>query len=104
VRLYVPKGSILLDSSGSEVEVQTYEDLGKTVFEAFYGDKYPLRPLGSGKVIFRYKLPFKLRKGGEYKMLIQKQPGTKDHLYAIKINGQEEIFELKNDKEIKFIL
>lgn len=104
VRLYVPKGSVLLDSSGSEVDVQTYEDLGKTVFEAFYGDKYPLRPLGSAKVIFKYKLPFKVEKNDEYKFLIQKQPGTKDHLYTIKINGQEEMFELKGDKEIKFSL
>lgn len=45
LRIYVPKGSELIEASGSEVEVRTYEELGKTVFEAFYGDKAPLRPL-----------------------------------------------------------
>lgn len=102
VRLYAPKGSVLVDSSGSEVEVKTYEDLDKTVFEAFYGDEYPLRPLGSAKLIFKYKLPFKVNKGEEYRLFIQKQPGTEGHQYTITVNGKKEEFELKGDKEIKF--
>lgn len=103
VRLYVPKGSELIESQGSEIEVKTYEDLGKTVFEAFYG-KTPttaLRPLGKMQLTFKYKLPFKVEKGGEYKLLIQKQPGTYGYEYRVMINGQEEEFELKTDKELK---
>jgi hypothetical protein len=34
-RIYVPKGSQLVSSQGSEVKMTSYEDLGKTVFEGF---------------------------------------------------------------------
>lgn len=104
VRLYVPKGSEFLESQGSEVEVKTYEDLGKTVFEAFYG-KTPttaLRPLGKMQLTFKYKLPFKVEKGSEYKLLIQKQPGTYGYEYRVLLDGKEEEFELKTDRELRF--
>jgi hypothetical protein len=101
-RLYVPQGSTLLESSGSEVEIKTYEELGKTVFEGFYGDKYPLRPLGSAKVILKYKLPFRVARGEEYQLLIQKQPGTGGTPYSLELGNQKEEFELKTDKEVKF--
>jgi len=99
-RLYVPLGSKLLESSGSEVEVKTYEDLGKTVFEGFFGDKYPLRPEGSAKLIFKYELPGTFK--NEYKLLVQKQPGTDDFNYTIEVNGQKQKFILETDKEIRF--
>jgi len=102
VRVYVPKGSELLEVKGSEVETGTYEELGKTVFEAFYGDKAPLRPQGKAQLVFKYKLPFKA--GKDYRLLIQKQPGTYGYEYEVKINGQQQTFELKTDKELKFSL
>jgi len=98
-RIFVPKGAKLLESSGSEVEVKAYEELDKTVFEGFFGDKYPLRPQGSAKVVFKYELPNPVKK--EYKLLIQKQPGTDEPLYSVILDGQKEEFELKTDKEIK---
>lgn len=101
VRVYVPEGSELIEASGSEIEVKTYQDLGKTVFEAFYGDTAPLRPLGKAQLQFKYKLPFKVEKGQLYQMLIQKQPGTYGYEYTVKLNGKEEIFELKTDKELR---
>ena len=85
VRLFVPKGSKLISSSGSQNEVLTSEDLGKTVFEAFQ----TVRPEGSSTLKFEYQLPFKHQKGSEFKMLIQKQPGTDGDAYKIKLNGQE---------------
>lgn len=101
VRVYVPQGSELLESQGSEIKIQSYEDIGKTVFEAFYGNISPLRPLGTAKLIFKYKLPFKIDK--EYKLLIQKQPGTKGHEYTIIINGKGiDKFVLETDKELKY--
>jgi len=101
VRLYVPKGSQLVSSTGSEVEVTTSEDLGKTVFEAYYGKQSPLRPEGKAQLTFTYKLPFKIQKGQEYKLLIQKQPGTYDNGYTINYNSKETDFALTTDKEIK---
>jgi len=102
VRVYVPKGSELIEVKGSEVEAKTYEDLGKIVFEAFYGDQSPLRPQGKAQLVFKYRLPFKYDKSQPYKILIQKQPGTYGYENIINFNGQEQTFELKTDREIKF--
>ncbi|MCX6724728.1 MAG: DUF4012 domain-containing protein, partial [Candidatus Shapirobacteria bacterium] len=102
VRVYVPKGSELIEVKGSEVQAKTYEDLGKTVFEAFYGDQSPLRPQGKAQLIFKYKLPFKYDNSQPYKILIQKQPGTYGYENTINFRGKEQNFELKTDKELKF--
>jgi len=102
VRLYVPEGSTLIEANGFETEVKTYNELGKTVFEGFFGDKYPLRPKSTAKIVFKYKLPFKVQKGEEFKLLIQKQPGVESYEYLIDFGGQKQEFELRTDKELKF--
>lgn len=96
VRVYVPKGSQLIAAEGLEAKEDPYDELGKTVFAGYF----QLRPEGVSKVTFKYKLPFKISK--EYKMLIQKQPGTDGFLYMIKLGKHNEEFLLKTDKEIKF--
>jgi hypothetical protein len=98
LRIYVPEGSTLEDSTGSEVEVTTSRDLGKTVFEGFF----TMRPLGVTKLTFTYKLPFRVEK--EYKMLIQKQAGTAGALYTTKLGKRTEEFYLKTDKKLNFSL
>lgn len=95
VRVYVPKGSQLITSEGLEDKVDPYEDLGKTVFAGYFR----LRPEGVSKITFQYKLPFKVSKN--YKLLIQKQPGTDGFLYTIKIGKYTDEFYLKTDKELK---
>jgi len=100
LRVYVPKGSQLLEFKGSEKETRTYEELGKTVFEGFL----TVEPLGNSQIIIKYKLPFKLNKKEPYKLLIQKQAGTEDHDYEIFINGKKkEKFFLNKDRQLKFI-
>lgn len=100
VRIYAPKGAKLISSKGSEVPVTTIEDLDKTVFEAFI----QIRPANSRELIFEYELPQPFT-GKEYDFLIQKQPGTKDFPYEIKVNGStKEKFELNTDKELKIQL
>ncbi|MDP3998007.1 MAG: DUF4012 domain-containing protein [bacterium] len=98
VRIYVPKGSELLETKGSEVDVTTGQDLGKTVFDGFL----TVNPLGSSQMVVKYKLPFKVNKGQDLKMLIQKQPGTEGHEYKVTVNGKTiEEFPLKTDRELK---
>lgn len=94
VRIYVPEGSKLTDSKGSDVKVTTIEkELGKTVFEAFI----QVRPQNSRQLVFEYELPEKITKS-PYPILIQKQPGTKDFNYEIKIDGKvKESFKLVTD-------
>jgi len=71
--------------------------LGKTVFEAFV----QVRPQNSRKLEIEYEIPYKPQ--GEYKLLIQKQPGAKDFQYKIKINGSQKAdFKLETDKQFKF--
>lgn len=95
VRVYVPKGSTLIESKGSEVKVETKEDLDKTVFEGFL----TVRPLGKAVYTLKYKLPFKVD-GDILPVLIQKQPGTFDNEYTIKVNGKtRDKFPLLTDQE-----
>lgn len=98
IRIYVPKGSVLLDSKGSEVKVITSEDLGKTVFEGFL----TVKPLGAATYTLKYRLPFKLEGGSPLPLLIQKQPGTYNTPYDITLGGKTvQKFELLTDKEVK---
>jgi len=97
VRVYVPKGSVLLSSKGSEVKVGTKEDLGKTVFEGFL----TVKPLGKSETVYKYKLPFKLEKNSTLPVMIQKQPGTGTIPYELYVNGKKvEAFNLIVDKEL----
>lgn len=98
VRVYVPLGTKLIESKGSDEPVNTLEDdgLGKTYFEGFL----QVRPQNSRALSFEYILPQKVS-GKTYPLLIQKQPGAKDHHYIIKINGSQKVeFDLTSDKEL----
>lgn len=101
VRIYVPKGSKLVDSQGSEVKVTSYEELGKTVFDGFI----TVRPLGSATYTVKYTLPFKVASNSPLPILIQKQPGTFDNEYIIKVKGKQvRKFNLITDREMKLAL
>jgi hypothetical protein len=100
VRLYAPLGSKLTNSKGSEPSdpVTSHDDdkLGKTYFEAFV----TVRPQNSRVLSFEYTSARKVT-DKKLKLLIQKQPGAKDHHYIIKINGNKKAeFDLTTDKEI----
>lgn len=98
VRIYVPQGSKLNSSRGSDVEVATTpSELGKTVYEAFI----QIRPQNSRSLTFEYTT-LRGDYGSPYPILIQKQPGTKNFKYAIKINGfTKASFNLSEDKNLK---
>lgn len=101
VRIYVPKGSELLESQGSEVKMTSYEELGKTVFEGFL----TVRPQGAATLIISYRLPFKIASGSPLPLLIQKQPGTNGNEYTIEVRGGKvDNFKLLTDKEVKIKL
>jgi len=101
IRIYVPLGSKLIDSKGSEVKISSYEELDKTVFEGFL----TVRPKGVATFTISYTLPFKLKRSSPLPILIQKQPGTDNNKYTITVRGKEvEKFPLLTDKEIKIKL
>ncbi|MBI3956330.1 DUF4012 domain-containing protein [Candidatus Gottesmanbacteria bacterium] len=103
VRVYVPTGSKLTESKGAQspkdnkpVDLETYDSLGKTVFEGFL----IVNPLGTARLDLTYTSPIK-SDDGKYKLLVQKQPGTDGNEYTIKLGGRErKKFELTTDTEI----
>jgi len=102
LRLYVPQGSQLVNSTGSTIKINTYNELGKTVFEGFI----TVQPNG-GLTTFTitYTLPFKLKSGSPLPLMIQKQPGATNNPYTITVNGNTiDQFTLTGDKttEVKF--
>jgi hypothetical protein len=94
IRLLVPKGSKLISVVGSEVKETVSEDLGKTVFEAFF----TMRPQSQSKIVFKYELP--PMDLSTYRLLIQKQPGTPPIKYTTIYNGNENVIQLDQDKEL----
>ncbi len=103
VRVYAPAGSKLLESRGTQspkdnkpVSMDTYEALGKTVFEGFL----IVNPLGTAKLELTYTSPVKLS-DGKYRLLIQKQPGTDKQEWSMKLNGREQKkLPLQTDTEL----
>lgn len=83
LRIYVPLGSKLVEFKGSQTKVESYDELGKTVFEGFM----TVQPEGKAQVTVKYTLPFEVDDKDNYKLLIQKQPGTVGHSYQVLVNG-----------------
>lgn len=104
IRVLAPYGSSIIEQSSDEkekkrAEFETTSELEKTFFSTFA----ILDPASSLTVELTYKLPFRIYKGDQYSMLIQKQPGTKDQRIIIRVNGREvENFKLATDRELKF--
>jgi hypothetical protein len=98
LRIYVPKGSKMVDSKGSQVKMTTYDELGKTVFEGFV----TVRPQGKKTFTISYTLPFKLEKGSPLPVLIQKQGGKDLIPHTINVNGElYQELDLVGDKELQ---
>ncbi len=103
VRIYVPVGSKLLESKGTQSPkdnkpspMATYEALGKTVFEGFL----IVNPLGTARLDLTYTSPV-ASSDGKYRLLLQKQPGTDGDDVVIKIGGKDKKkFTLDADTEL----
>ncbi len=103
VRVYVPLGSKLTDSRGSQspkdnkpVPMESFDELGKTVFEGFL----IVNPMGTARLDLTYTSPVKPQ-DGKYRLLIQKQPGTDGDEWTLKLGGKErKKFLLVSDTEL----
>lgn len=97
-RVYVPEGATLENVKGSQVEVETKKELGKTYFESFL----TVNPLGKAEIIYDYTLPFKLKEDSILPVLIQKQPGVESVKVEIMVNGKKvKEIDLRSDTEIE---
>lgn len=96
-RIYVPKGSVLKSSKGYELDMITSEEFGKTVFDGFF----TLSPQSVKKLEVEYTVPAGTVSGDDYKLLIQKQPGTKAIKHTITVgNTKPKTQILNSDQEI----
>lgn len=96
LRVYVPKGSKLVDFKGSQTKVQTYDELGKTVFEGFL----IVNPEGKATVKVTYTLPPSITQDN-YSLLIQKQPGESELKLNVEINNAKK-FDGVMRKDMEF--
>ncbi len=108
VRIYVPKGSRLVSTEGiaqiwtsagtwaSTIQnPEGWEEFGKTVF----GGYFTLRPQKEQTVTFVYDLPVGIMSEEEYRLLVQKQPGTNIGLVRVNFGAKMNSFDLKTDRE-----
>lgn len=103
IRIYAPVGSKLTDSKGAispkdgkPVPLDSYDSLGKTVFEGFL----IVNPLGTAEITLTYTSPFK-SSDGKYRLLMQKQPGTEGDQVTLKMGGRDrKKFTLDTDTEL----
>jgi hypothetical protein len=95
IRFYVPKGAKLVSFEGSQMKTQSYDELGKTVFEGYL--EVPTQ--GKATVTLKYSLPKSVSTDS---LLIQKQPGVAKQEWKVKVNNKK-VFDgiLDKDTEIE---
>ncbi len=96
LRVYLPEGSTLIEAKGFETGQATGSDLGKTVIEGFF----TLAPLNNKTITLKYASGYK-PDNSNYRLMIQKQAGTKNFPYEISVNKRKlpELI-LDADKEV----
>lgn len=105
IRIYVPAGSKLVDSRGSQSPgngraegMTTSQSLGKTMFNGFI----TVNPLGTAQLTLTYTSPVK-QVNGKYRLLVQRQPGSTDQDFILKVNGGTKVnSKLLGDTEYVF--
>lgn len=96
IRFYVPKGSRLSEFKGSIKKVQTYDELGKTVFEGYL--EVPTE--GKATATVTYTVPSELR--NNYRLYVEKQPGTDNQKLKVQVDGRTKYDGILDvDKEVK---
>jgi len=97
IRFYVPQGSKLVSLNGSSKKVQSYDELGKTVFEGFL--EVPTQ--GQATVTVKYILPANVDINN-YSLLVQKQAGVEEQKLKVSFDNKT-LFDgmLRIDKVIE---
>ncbi|MFA6917693.1 MAG: DUF4012 domain-containing protein [Candidatus Gracilibacteria bacterium] len=91
IRVYVPEGSVLMDATGA-VETKYDSDIKKTYFYT----KMEIKAGQSQEVTIKYRLPFVLsfNPAATYKLVVQKQPGSKGSVFTKTIFAAPEVYNL----------
>ncbi|MBI4234698.1 DUF4012 domain-containing protein [Candidatus Peregrinibacteria bacterium] len=90
MRIYVPEGSVLLKTNGSDVMTKFDKDLKKTYFFT----QMEVKAGNSKEIWIEYQLPFNLDTEdltSQYKLIIQKQPGSIGSIFNKTLEIAEEL-------------
>lgn len=83
-RVYIPKGGIWSGTDGNDSPTQFAEEMDK----AMLGNLFILTPGANKQIRQHYLLPDSIQKVGNrsyYRLLVQKQPGTRGHSLTVRI-------------------
>ena len=92
-RIYVPAGSVLIESDTEKIETLYDKDLKKT----FFFTEMEINAGETEKITIKYRLPFKLDfldPADTYKIFVEKQPGSIGSIFTKTVETDEEIFNL----------
>ena len=95
-RLYLPKGAVLVKSSGYDQELELKVEGDHAIAEGVF----TVDPLGAAKLSLTYTIPYENDK--EYILNLQKQGGTQVIPYLLTVNGGEHEVKLDKDKTVRF--
>jgi hypothetical protein len=99
MRILVPEGTELVEATGfDENTVAVGTDLGKTLIEGFFA----LQPQSQKTLKLTLSIPY--TPGEEYRLMIQKQPGTYSPKHTVTIGDSFEEFDLTADKTVEIPL
>lgn len=87
MRIYVPDGTILLNSKGADVQTKYDKDLKKTYFIL----QMEVKAGESKEVAIKYQLPFRLdfSSMATYKLYVDKQAGSRGSILTKEIHGYD---------------
>ena len=91
-RIYVPDGSVLIESNGADVETKYDKDLKKTYFFTEMHTKAG----ETSEVWIKYSLPFTLEfePASTYKLIVEKQPGSRGSIFTKTMSTDEDVYNL----------
>lgn len=96
LRVYVPKGSQLVEVIGLDEDLGVTEENAVTAFEGFV----KITPQSTTKVVYTYVLPWKSQEAPET-FLIQQQVGKDTSHYRLELPDRIEEFDLVGDKLLR---
>lgn len=93
LRIYLPKGSELIEIQGISNEASTYEEGGLTVIDGYFS----LEPMGLAKIKLSYKVPY--TDVATYNLRVWKQGGVDSIPMLIDVTGGEEQLLIEKDTD-----
>lgn len=93
-RLYVPKGSTLVDAQGFQTKPETYEENGFTVFDGFF----KLEPSSTAKLVVTYTVPYS--ETTNYNGYFWKQGGVTEYKLILDVEGDQQEILVNKDTAV----